>query len=213
MRAAGWVAVLSLLVLQGQARAGIVLQDLGTAAPPGSIGGYTLTAFAPDATPIGTNELVLPTPDGTLTFGTPAEHLKIGSGWATWSNGYTGDVYYSNGATSETMTLAPGAGAFVFYAEPNPLATYTFTATASDGSTLTESIDGAGGASGFGLYGTGGATISSVAISSSVDFAVGEFSIAPAAATPEPSTLISGAIAGLLGLGHAWRRRKARAVA
>jgi len=34
-----------------------------------------------------------------------------------------------------------------------------------------------------------------------------------ATATPEPSTLVSGAIAGLMGIGYGWRRRKAKLAA
>jgi hypothetical protein len=35
----------------------------------------------------------------------------IGSGWATWSHGYTGAVYWAAGL-SQTVTLPPGAQCF-----------------------------------------------------------------------------------------------------
>jgi MYXO-CTERM domain-containing protein len=204
-------AVLGLVAgAEGRARADITGVTLGTAAPPSTLGGYSMTPFATDTSPIGTPTTTLTTPDGTLTFATPFGHYTVGDGWATWSNGYTGDVYTNYTSFSQTMTLSPGAGAFIFYTEPDNFATYTFTAKASDGTTITQDIAGDAGAAGFGFYTSAGTTLTSVTVSSSDDFAVGEFSIAPAisSATPEPSNFIFGGLAGLAGLGYAWRRRR-----
>ena len=81
-------------------------------------------------------------------------HREIGNGWATWSHGYTGDVYYNNGDNNITMTMPAGTGAFYFYAEPDPFETFSITATADDG-TITIPVTGSAGANGFGFWTAG----------------------------------------------------------
>src|SRR5207302_9463209 len=102
-------------------------------------------------------------PDGTMDFSPSVIHMTTpNGGWATWSNNYTGDVYFDSGTTL-TMTLPSGTGAFYFYAEPNAFSTFTVQATAQDGTTSGPvSVDGAGGASYLGLYGTGGAQVKTI---------------------------------------------------
>ena len=101
----------------------------------------------------------------------------IGSGWATWSHGYTGDVYFTGGATSQVLTLPSGTKAVYFYVEPNPFSVQTFEAIAQPGdvSTGVFSADGSGGATYVGFYATGGDTIQGITINCSTDFATGEF--------------------------------------
>src|SRR3546814_2454963 len=41
----------------------------------------------------------------------------IGDGWGTWSGGYTGQVLFSNGATSVSGTFTNPVGAFGFFSE------------------------------------------------------------------------------------------------
>ncbi len=139
----------------------------------------------------------------------------IGNGWGAWSNGYAGDVYESKGATSVTMTLPAAAAGFYFYAESATFSTYSLTATANDGSSLTESINGFQGASGFGLSARGGTMLTSVTLSTTTDFEVGEFGICvgTASATPESSTLVGCFTASGIMLGYALRRRKAKSAA
>jgi hypothetical protein len=67
---------------------------------------------------------------------------------------------------------------------------------------LSQVIDGSGGAKIFALY-TDDAAIDSITVSSTADFAVGEFGIAP---VPEPSTLL---LMGAGLLATRLRRRKA----
>jgi len=139
-----------------------------------------------------------------IYFSSPVSVRQIGAGWATWSHGYTGNCFYTNGRTSLTMTLSSGIGTFRFYAEPNPFGVWNITATGSDGSTSiasTQGVEGAAGATGWGFYGTGGADVVSVHLSSDVDFAVGEFAHGW---IPAPAGL---GVFAMAGLGAARRRR------
>jgi hypothetical protein len=165
----------------------------GTAAPPATLAFYKMTPFG-DVDTRATGALVtdvplplvltghpLSRPSGSLLFSTPAFHYAIGAGWASWSHGYTGDVYYSNGQLSLTTTLPAKTGAFYLYAEPNPFAIINMTVTGRDATghqvTTTVAVNGAGGAQYFGFYNTTGGQVSSVTVSSTSDFAIGEFGI------------------------------------
>jgi hypothetical protein len=121
-----------------------------------------------------------------------------GGGWGTWSNGYTGNVYFSASEESVTITLPSGTAAVYFYIEGDQGGGLNFTATAEDGlaaDTITSPptpTNSAGGAAYFGFYATAGQTISKVAIvgpTPSDGFAVGEFGIAAVA----PPTVATGA--------------------
>jgi hypothetical protein len=185
-------------------RASITGAALGTDTPPPVLGPYTMIGFPADsqaefalvtsvASPIG----------GTVDFSAELEHLIAGSSWATWSHGYAGDVYYTNGAMSVTLTLPSNTGAFYLYAEPTPFDTFQITATAQDGTQISQSVTGASGACGYGFWATGGDLISSIGVvCDGADFAVGEFGIAR---VPEPATM------ALLGLGSLVLLRKRRA--
>jgi hypothetical protein len=168
----------------------------GTGPPPATLGPYTMTAFPLDARPLGQVVTTVPSPlGGQVTFNVGLRHNRVGSGWATWSHGYTGDVYGPTPGTTLTMTLPPNTGAFYFYAEPNPFATFDVTATAQDGTTSGPiPVSGFAGAKYFGFYGTGGATIASITVSSSRDFAVGEFGIANLLADITPPTCFVSAL-------------------
>jgi hypothetical protein len=150
----------------------------GTSAPPGTLGPYDMTPAAADTSPIGASVSGVTLPNGTMAFSPALEHLMVGNGWATWSNGYTGDVYADFG-TTVTMTLPVGTGAFYFYAEPNLFGAFTVEAVAQNGTTSGPvSVNGFAGATYFGFYGTGGATIKSIIVTvdaAAEGFAVGEF--------------------------------------
>jgi hypothetical protein len=200
-----------LLGTVGPAKAALMGVDLGTGAPPATLGGYSMTEFGTARGGEGGSVSSLDSGTGfTLGFTEAMIKESIGAGWATWSHGYDGGVYKSNGRTSQTLTLAPGAGAFDFWVEPDPFAVITITAKASDGTSLTESINGQGGASGFGFFSPDGSTtISSITITSSVDFAIGEFGVSPVQqAVPEPTSLTLLGIGAVSLLGYGWRRRK-----
>jgi len=150
----------------------------GTGSPPAMLGPYSMTPFPADPQPLFTDVGGVAGPTGNLTFGSPMQHLQVGNGWNTWSNGYTGDVYWSDGATSASVALPSGTSAFYLYAEPNPYAVFQITAYAQDGTSSGPiSVDGYAGAQYFGFYATGSEKIASVTITSSIDFAIGEFGI------------------------------------
>jgi hypothetical protein len=114
------------------------------------------------------------------------------------------------------MTLPGSTGAFYFYAEPDQFATFNITATASDGTTLTEAVSGQGGANGFGLFASTGESIASILVTATdpTGFAVGEFGIAATTAVtavPEPSTALIATVAGIAVLGVHRLRRRCRA--
>jgi hypothetical protein len=204
--------VILLLGTVGVASAGIVFDGSpGTAAPPPTLGPYTMTQFGPDPQPVPTEVSSVPSPFGILGFTGPVDHLKVGLGWATWSHGYTGDVYWTRTNTSLTLTMPPDTGAFYFYAEPTLYQTFSITATADDGTTSGPiPVEGFAGAQYFGFYGTSGSNIVSIDVTSSSDFAVGEFGIAsPPTDIPEFAS-VAIPVASILGLLFLFNHRKRR---
>ncbi|MCC6676795.1 MAG: hypothetical protein IT436_06595 [Phycisphaerales bacterium] len=200
-------AILALTAVAGFAAiatAGIGVETYGTGAPPATVNGIAVTAAPFDGGIFADVTSVALAGGDSLGFSSAVSTRQIGFGWATWSHGYAGNCYYTNGATSVTMTPSAGTKAFQFYGEPNPFGVFQMTATGSDGSTSTASQqfpDGSSGATGWGFYGTGGADVVSVSVSSDVDFAVGEFAHSK---VPAPASL---AAVGLAALAAGRRRR------
>jgi hypothetical protein len=184
----------------------------GTAAPSTTLGGYTMTPFPDDPRANFTLVSGVTSPlGGTLGFTPSLELRSIGAGWATWSHGYTGDVYYGEDLTSMTLTLPTGTGAFYFYAEPDLFGTFTVTATEASGTQVSQSVASSSGASYFGFYGTAGSTLSSITVTAPAGaggFAVGEFGIATTQTRGVPDTGASIAllVVAFLGLGVMQRR-------
>jgi hypothetical protein len=161
----------------------------GTAAPPATLGPYTMTRFGADPQPLNTGPVVTSVndPAGTIGFSPALNHSRVGNGWATWSHGYTGDVYWTGAGSTITITLPSGTAAFYLYAEPNTRSPFNVTATAQDGTTSGPVVvDGNGGARYFGFYGIGGANLASITITTddTAGLGVGEFGISPSAAPP-----------------------------
>jgi len=180
---------LSLLVASGVALAGSIAVDTspGTAAPPPTLGPYTMTPFAADGRPLYDPVTDVAAPAGaagSLQFDRPLTHSRIGSGWQTWSHGYTGDVYWTDSSDRVVMTLPANTQAFYFYAEPNDQAIHDVTATASDGTTSGPvMVNGLYGAQYYGFYTSDGTTLSTITVDADPNafyrgFAIGEFGIA-----------------------------------
>lgn len=161
----------------------------GSAAPPPTLGPYSMTPFPADTQPTSTmvSSVKGPPGTGTIGFAPDLEHVMVNKGWNTWSNGYTGDVYATLSVTSMTFTLPSGTSAFYFYAEPDPYATFDVTATTQNGTTSGPiPVNGFFGASYFGFYTDGSTALASITVSSSVDFAVGEFGISTSSSPLPP---------------------------
>ena len=163
-----------LLLASFETQAAIFAVNGGTAAPAATLGPYTMTPFGPDNTnPLSAPSSNVPSPlGGDLGLSPAQNHHTIGSGWATWSHGYTGDVYSDLSSTVMQLTLPANTGAFYFYAEPNPFSDILITAESQDGTILNELVQGNSGASYFGFYGTSGDSIALITVSSATNFAV-----------------------------------------
>jgi hypothetical protein len=197
---------LSLLVASGVALAGSIAVDTspGTAAPPPTLGPYTMTPFAADGRPLGDPVTDVAAPAGaagSLQFDRSLTHSRIGSGWQTWSHGYTGDVYWTDSSDRVVMALPANTQAFYFYAEPNDQAIHDVTATASDGTTSGPvKVNGLGGAQYYGFYTTDGTTLSTITVDADPTafyrgFAVGEFGIAVDTTPPKVISTVPAATA------------------
>lgn len=206
-RVVGILAGAAALTIGGQVFAAIQGAAIGTSAPPASMFGVTYTPFAVDSREPGTQVTTVASPlGGDVTFGHTREATSIDVGWATWSNGYTGNVYPDSNegsVQSETLTLPSGTNGFYFYAESNTFEIHSFTVVAENGPTLIDpNITGNSGAGGFVFWATGGDTIKSITVSSDDSFALGQFGISQ---VPEPAAISLLVVPAMLAL----RRRKA----
>ena len=143
-----------------------------------------MTPFAVDTRAVGTSVSSVTDAAGTVQFPT-LRHYRVGNGWATWSHGYTGSVYFSGEASGGSdprieLSLPSNTNAFAFYAEPNTFGNFSVEATASDGTgSEPVRIEGRSGARYFGFYGTAERKLTSITVTASDTrgFAIGEFSI------------------------------------
>lgn len=218
-RAPGVVAAVLVLSVVGMvgaatpvAAAGSIQFDgsPGSAAPPSTLGPFSMTPFGDDGRPTHTTVTTVPAPTGgVLTFDRPVGHEKIGDGWGNWSHGYTADVYCTTavnctggtpgpGEESLLMTLPTNTFAFYFYAESDKFATFHFTATAQDGtSSGAVPVTTPDGAKYFGFFSNDPSnpivsiTVTTDLTSTDFGFAIGEFGISnqvPAPVPPAPTT-------------------------
>jgi hypothetical protein len=165
----------------------VLTYQFGTDSPPATIGGFTMQPFDAAAQGAVANYTSVTTIPGSpipgdLTLSVAASKRTVpGGGWATWSHGYTGVVYMTDGPTN-TLTLPAGARAFYLYAEPNN-GPFDMTLTTDSGATCGPiSVVGVSGATGFGFSSTDATAISSITVTAPAGasgFAVGEFAISP----------------------------------
>ena len=134
---------------------------------------------------------------------------QIGHGWVTWSGGYAGQILADYDSSVVVFAFGSANDGFGFFAEPDPFAVINITLETSDGSRLTQAVNGAGGAAFFGW--TGGA-VNGFTLSSPADFGVGDFYSggtvnAVVSNVPEPAPWAM-MIVGLGGLGVLARRAR-----
>ena len=140
---------------------------------------------------------------GSLEFDSPHSLRHIGSGWATWSHGYMGEVFYNNGKYFVGYDLnMDGVSAFDAYVEPNSDSggNYSITAFGSAGGQASVEFytHWCCAAKHFGFHVTDEDLVR-IEVSASGDWAIGEWRVG----TPTPGAL---ALLGLAGL--ATRRRR-----
>ena len=162
--------VLAATLLAAKAGASVLFVNLGTAAPPSTVGPFAVTPYdltPQEAIPDLSNVTVIPgspiAPDTAVSF--QVQKRTVGDGWTSWSHGYAGPVFYTVPIVPPlTLTIAP-AMAFYVYVEPaafgQPFAVTVTTNAGGSGSVL---VDGAGGATGFAFYTTASESITSVTI-------------------------------------------------
>lgn len=230
------------VTLTSSAWAGIAGQAWGTAAPPAALDTYSMTSFAPDLSLLGglvaaVNVPPGATPTGSVAFSAPLEHWNVNAAnppWLTWSNGYTGDVYWfdtffgAGPADSLVLTLPTGTKAFYLYVEPNfiglpgtPPTAFDFDVSAATDASetfsfLVQPILGNAGAAGFGFYATGGASLTTITVTGydtwPDGFAIGEFGINGTGTSPKvpdhgaPLNLLLAVMIALAGLRQAKSR-------
>lgn len=160
------------------ATAGVAVETYGTAAPPRTVIGQWLVTVPPSP------DLYLDItylPDGLgagFWFSSPVNVRRVGEGWGSWSHGYTGNVYYSNGAKS--LTIFPFYDTiFQFYVQPASIGVASISVTGvgpygTSSVSAAQQVDGDGGAAGWAFYMTDYTWVESVTITADVDFAVGE---------------------------------------
>lgn len=198
------VSVVAAALTAGPADAAVVFANLGTGAPPATVGTYAVTPYnlTPQAAiPNGTNVSVIPgspvAPDTTTS--PQVQKRSVGDGWKTWSHGYRGPVFFS--VSSVTLTTA-AAKAFYVYVEPNALGGVSVTVTTNSGGTSGPIlVQGSDGATGFGFYTTAGESIASVAITANnvEGFAFAELGLgssAPGTPSPTPTRTPKGSAGG-----------------
>jgi hypothetical protein len=170
-----------------------------TGPPPAKLGIFQMTPFAPDAYADFDPVCSLPAPwtyqgalgpQGNVVLGgfCDFEARTVPTNWLTWSHGYAGRVYYSNGWNVETLAMPAQTGAFYAYVEPNSMSTYLVTAAGTDvlGRLQQASmyISGASGAALVGVSMPNGGEVKSLTIDcgsglgSCGGFAIGELAIA-----------------------------------
>ncbi|MGA7827252.1 MAG: PEP-CTERM sorting domain-containing protein [Geobacteraceae bacterium] len=139
----------------------------------------------------------------SLSFDVDLAGRQVPTSWATWSGGEEPRLLYSGfGVTSVTGNFSGTVHAFGVEMEPNPFDAYLMVLFA-DGTQLQQLVSGDSGAKFFGF--TSDLAITSLTMSSDVDFAFGRM-VVDASPVPEPSTLLLLG-GGILGLVYYGRRR------
>lgn len=163
----------------------------GTGKPPRTLGGFPMTRFGPDDSPLSRQPTTkaIDGPNGTVSLSRDVAHRRVGRrrGWGTWSNGYHGDVYFDPG-TSLTLQVPSSTLAFFLFVEPNRAGRHSITVTARTANPKLpgratsgpRGVQGHAGARFFGFYANPQAGIETVTIKAArgaQGFAFGELGV------------------------------------
>ncbi len=184
-------SLLALFLTINAAFAGIIVNTSpGTAAPPPTLGGYTMFKFVDDTRPFSGLASIVTDVNASndcpvgISFAPAMGHREVpAGGWNNWSHGYTGDVYMTSIlAATRTITLPANTRAFYFYAEGNLFNTVSISAVANDGTSSGPiPVTTPNGAQYYGFYTTGNncmlTTITISVSGTSFGYAIGEFGI------------------------------------
>jgi hypothetical protein len=159
--------------------------SVGQAPPPPTLCYQEMTPFPPDPRPLLEDVTDIPSPcpiPGVIGLDPPLSQRRIGAGWMAWSHGYTGDVYYTNGGTSVTLTMPPATIAVYFYVEQNNSSSQLFQALVN-GTVLSEPVCSPttqGGAVYIGVCGTAASPIETIEVTciNGDSFAIGDIGLA-----------------------------------
>ncbi|MBD1841987.1 PTPA-CTERM sorting domain-containing protein [Cyanobacteria bacterium FACHB-63] len=185
--------------------------------------GFNLIPVPNGAEALGSDLSTLSSPLGNIEFSPSVNKRQVGNPdpektWDTWSNGYRGEVYFTNDALTLDLKL-PNLVAFDFYAQPDNYfiqpefqTPYRISAIAQSGGVsdvLSQLVNGNSGAQYFGFYSDDPLDpIQSIRITADKDsggFAIGQLRGAGATATVPTPLLLPGIIG--LGLGL-WRKAR-----
>ncbi len=142
--------------------------------------------------------------NGSLDFDAGHSLRRIGYGWATWSHGYTGEVFYNNGAFSMGYDLnMDEVHAFDAYLDHDlgAIHWYEITAYGSGGGEATAELQiQSGGSTHFGFY-AAGETIERIEIEGSGQWTIGEWRVG----VPSPGVMGAFALAVLWANRRRWK--------
>jgi hypothetical protein len=165
-----------------------------------------LTPYLPEYSTLTSVALpALAAPATTLSFDVTQTVLQVGSSWGTWSSD-SPVVLWNYNESAVIGTFDSAVRGFGLEMEPNPFSVYDMTLKLEDGSSLTQAVNGSGGAAFFGFVSdTPVVTYWQAFIDGETDFAMGNLVVASPEdgggnGSPELSTWMLLACSGLAGL-------------